>query len=314
LAYMAAGFKRGDEVITTPNTFAATSNMLLATGAKPIFCDINMDTYNIDVDKIEKLINKNTKAVVPVHFAGYPCEMNKIFKIAKKYKLIVIEDACHALGAYYHRTKIGSCKYSDMTVFSFHPVKSITTGEGGAVLTNNKDYYKKLILLRNHGAYKNNDNRNIMIDLGYNYRLTDIQATLGISQLKKIDRFISMRKKIASTYTKAFKKYANFIILPKTDTGIISSAWHLYVINLKDNLAGKHLKIFNRLISAGIGVQVHYMPVYFHPYYVLRGYKRGLCPKAEKYYQRALSLPVYPYLKSSDQKYVIKQIVKLFNQ
>ncbi len=171
LAYLAAGIKNGDEVITTPNTFAATSNMLLLLGAKPVFCDIRLDTYNIDESRIEKLINKRTKAIVPVHFAGHPCEMGAILKIAKKHKLIVIEDACHALGAEYKNKKIGGL--GDMTTFSFHPVKSITTGEGGAILTNNENYYHKLLELRSHGIHKDENGFNVMTCLGYNSRLTD---------------------------------------------------------------------------------------------------------------------------------------------
>ena len=154
LSYLVAGLKPGDEVMTSPNTFAATTNMLIVLGVKPVFCDIRLDTYNIDENKIKKLVSKKTKAIVPVHFSGQPCQMDKIYKIAKKYKLLVIEDACHALGAKYRGIKIGGCRYSDMAVFSFHPVKSITTGEGGAILTNNKKYYEKLKLLRNHGIHK----------------------------------------------------------------------------------------------------------------------------------------------------------------
>src|SRR3990167_193764 len=188
LAYLAAGLKPGDEVITTPNTFVATTNMLLAVGAKPVFCDIRPDTYNIDETKIEKLITKKTKAIVPVHFAGQPCAMTEINQIVKKHKLLVIEDACHALGAKHKNKKVGSL--SAMTVFSFHPVKSITTGEGGAIVTNNKNYYQKMILLRSHGLYKDQQGRNVMTELGYNYRLTDIQAALGLSQLKKLNQFL----------------------------------------------------------------------------------------------------------------------------
>ena len=161
LAYLVAGLQKGDEAITTPNTFVATSNMMLAVGAKPVFCDIRLDTYNIDEAKIEKLIIARTKAIVPVHFAGQPCEMEKIKKIAKKHKLAVVEDACHALGAKYRNKKIGSCQYSDMAIFSFHPVKSITTGEGGAILTNNKKYYEKLLSLRSHGIHKDEKGKNI---------------------------------------------------------------------------------------------------------------------------------------------------------
>jgi len=242
LAYLTAGLKKGDEVITSPNTFAATANMLLAVGAKPVFCDIRLDTYNIDESQIEKLIISRTKAIVPVHFAGHPCEMEKISKIAKKHKLLVIEDACHALGAKYKNLKVGSCKYSDMAVFSFHPVKSITTGEGGAILTNNEKFYKKLILLRSHGIHKDEKDKNIMTELGYNYRLTDIQAALGISQFKKLDGFIRARRRVIKWYEKELKNIKD-IILPQ-ELKDIYSAWHIYVIRTRDLKARDRLAAF----------------------------------------------------------------------
>ncbi|MEK7068159.1 MAG: DegT/DnrJ/EryC1/StrS family aminotransferase, partial [Patescibacteria group bacterium] len=197
LAYLAVGLRAGDEAITTPNTFAATANMLLAVGVRPVFGDIRADTYNLDESKIEKLITKKTKAIIPVHFAGQPCAMIYIKNIAKKHNLRVIEDACHALGARYRNTAIGSCKHSDLAVFSFHPVKSITTGEGGAIATNSKTYYEKLLLLRSHGMHKGKDGKNVMIALGYNYRITDIQSALGVSQLKKLASFIKRRHQVA---------------------------------------------------------------------------------------------------------------------
>src|SRR3989338_4973899 len=196
IAYLAAGIGKGDEVITTPNTFAATTNMLLAVGAKPVFTEIRIDSYNLDENQIEKLINKKIKAIVPVHFAGQPADLAKIKKIAKKHRLLVIEDACHALGAKYHGNKIGDCRYSDLAVFSFHPVKTITTGEGGVILTNNKKFYDQLILLRNHGIYKDKNGKNVMVELGYNYRLNDLACALGISQLKKIKPIISKKRQI----------------------------------------------------------------------------------------------------------------------
>ena len=197
-----------------PNTFAATSNMMLAVGAKPVFCDIRPDTCNIDEEKIKKLVTAKTKAIVPVHFAGQPCEMKKIKAIADKYKLLIIEDACHAPGAKYKKGKIGNCLYSDMAVFSFHPIKPITTSEGGAVLINNKKYYEKLISLRSHGIHKDKKGKNIMVEMGYNYRMTDIQAALGISQLKKLDKFIKARRQIVGWYKKELENIKE-IILPQ---------------------------------------------------------------------------------------------------
>ena len=296
LAYLAAGLKKGDEVITTPNTFAATANMLLAVGAKPIFCDIRLDTYNIDESRIEKLVTKRAKAIVPVHFAGHPCEMEKIWKIAKKHKLLVIEDACHALGARYRNSKIGSCSYSDMAVFSFHPVKSITTGEGGAILTNNEKYYKKLISLRSHGIHKDEKGKNVMTELGYNYRMTDIQAALGISQLKKLDGFIKKRHSVVNNYKKELKD-AKDIILPQELKNAYSS-WHIYVIRVKD--AKRRDGLMEFLKNSGIGVNFHYPAVYSHPYYQRIGYKNLKLSNTQIYQNSCITFPCFPALSRAD--------------
>jgi dTDP-4-amino-4,6-dideoxygalactose transaminase len=263
-----------------------------------------------------------------VHFAGLPSDMEKVYRIAKKYKLIVIEDACHALGAKYKSKsgnnwiKIGSCKHSDMVIFSFHPVKSITTAEGGAILTNNKKFYKILIKLRNHGITKDRKEFKInkrdgiigewfyqMQYLGFNYRITDIGASLGISQLKKIEKFIREREKIAKIYNENFYKLQEYIELPYLDNKTKSS-WHLYVVRLKskkiNNIEKIRNKIFSYLRKKGIGVQVHYIPVYWHPYYKKLGYKKGICPLAEDYYKRCITLPLYPSLKRKELKKVIK--------
>lgn len=307
LAYLVAGFKGGDEIITTPNTFVATSNMMLVVGAKPVFCDIRLDTYNIDETKIEKLITKKTKAIVPVHFSGQPCEMDEIYRIAKKYKLLVIEDACHALGARYKNKKIGSLK-SDMTIFSFHPVKSITTGEGGSILTNDKKYYEKLILLRNHGIVKDKQGKNVMTELGFNYRMTDIQAALGIGQLKKIDNFIAKRREIVSWYEETLVGDKN-IILPQ-EVENCYSGWHIYVIRTKNIEHRDKLSIY--LKQKGAGVNFHYPAVYSHPYYQKNGYQDIKLENTHQYQKTCLTLCCYPDLAQRQVKSIANLIKKFF--
>jgi len=308
LAYLTVGLKDGDEVITTPNTFVATTNMLLAVGARPIFCDIRLDSYNLDEKKIKKLINPKTKAIIPVDFAGQPCNLREIKKIAKKKRLIVIEDACHALGGKYQGKRIGSLV--DMTIFSFHPVKTITTGEGGAILTNNKKYYKKLILMRNHGVYKNKQGKNVMNEFGYNYRLTDIQAALGISQTKKIDRFVKKRRQIAVWYKKELTGI-NEIILP-VELPENYSSWHLYVIRVKK--AGDRDKLAKYLTKKEIGVNFHYPTVYSHPYYQKIGYKNLRLANMDEYQKTCLTLPCHPQLSRTQIKYIANLIKKFFKQ
>lgn len=308
LAYLAAGLKRGDEAITTANTFVATANMLLAVGVKPIFCDIRNDTYNIDESKIEQLISKHTKAIVPVHFAGQPCELAQIRKIAKKHKLLVIEDACHALGAKYKNIKIGSCQFSDLTVFSFHPVKSITTGEGGAILTNSRRYYQTLLSLRNHGIHKDAHGKNVMTALGYNYRLTDIQAALGASQLKRLNLFIRKRRQAVVWYRDELRKVKE-IILPQEAAGNYS-AWHLYVISVREPQARDKLAAY--LKQQGIGVNFHYPAVYSHPFYQKNGYKSLSLKNTENYEKSCLTIPCYAALTKRDVKHIAK-VIKNFN-
>jgi len=307
LAYLAAGINQGNEVITTPNTFVATTNMLMVIGAKPVFVDVRLDTYNLDETKIEEKITKKTKAIIPVHFAGHPCEMEKILEIARKNKLIVVEDAAHALGAKYKNKKIGSLK-SDLAVFSFHPVKSITTGEGGVIVTNNKKYYEKLKLLRSHGVYKNSLGDNIMSELGFNYRLTDIQAALGLSQLKKLDRFIKKRHQIVSWYKQELFKL-NQIVLPAEKQNSYS-AWHLMVIRVKNKNCRNPLKHF--LLKNGISVNFHYPAVYKQPYYQKNGYKNIQLLNMEKYHQTALTLPLYPDLKKKQVIYICNKLKSFF--
>ncbi len=304
IAYLAANLKKGDEVITTANTFAATSNMLLAVGAKPIFCDIREDTYNIDETKIETLITTRTKAIIPVHFAGYPCEMTSLKRIAKKHGLMIIEDGAHAIGAQYKNKPIGSI--GDMTTFSFHPVKPITTGEGGAVTTNSKHLYKRLLLFRNHGIQRDKNNQNAIVALGFNYRITELQCALGTSQLQKLPTFQKKRLEIANRY---FKELAGLpgITLPKYGTGS-THAWHLFVIRTK-----KRDALFTYLHSVNIGAQIHYPVVFKHPYYATSNVSRHMdCNVAEAYARTCLSLPIYPDLTVREQQLVIRAIRSFF--
>ncbi len=322
-AYFAAGVGDGDEIITSPLTFLATANAALFLGARPVFVDIEEGIGNIDANLIEKAITPKTKAIVPIHFSGHPVELEKIAQTAQKHDLLLIEDACHALGAKYMDTTIGDCKYSDMTVFSFHPVKSITTGEGGAVLTNNEEMYNKLIMFRQHGVTQNPD---ILQDksgsekgwyyemqyLGYNYRLTDINCALGISQLKKLDGFIQKRSEIANKYNTVFKNNPFFDIPVEKDYA--KSAWHLYQIRSKDKYKAQKTKIFAKLREVKLGVQVHYIPVYLQPYYQQLGRKKGLCSNAEDFYEKVISIPLYPAMRDEDIDYVINNVFEVFKE
>lgn len=317
-AYFAAGLGKGDEFITAPLTFVATANAGLYLGATPVFADIN-NCGNLDPQEVERKITRKTKLISVVDYAGQPADLDAFKKIAKKHGLILVEDACHALGADYKGKKIGSI--SDMTVFSFHPVKSITTGEGGAVLTDDKTFCDKLKMFRTHGItkdvakLKNNPEGSWyyeMQELGFNYRLTDMQSALGISQLKKLDGFISARKKVAQRYGAAFKKSSDYLEIFEGANS--SSAWHLYVIRLRGGLVKKRAEIFKKLQEAGIGVQVHYIPVYWQPYYKQLGYKKGSCPNAEAFYRSAISLPIFPSLKAKDQEYVIQTLRKIITE
>jgi UDP-4-amino-4,6-dideoxy-N-acetyl-beta-L-altrosamine transaminase len=317
ISCLAASIKRGDEVITSPITFVASANSILYCGGKPVFADIQKDTVNIDPEEIKKKINPNTRAIIPVHFAGHPCDLEEIKEIAEKHNLLIIEDASHALGAEYKKSKIGSCKYSDMTVFSFHPVKHITTGEGGVVLTNQKNLYESLLLFRNHGITKDKKKMTKfngpwyyeMQTLGFNYRITDFQCALGISQLKKLDKYITRRRKLVSIYNKELSKIDK-IILP-VEKPYVKSSWHIYYIRLKD--ASKRRLIFEELQKSNIGVQVHYIPVHLQPYYQKNfGFKSGDYPEAEDYYRSTITLPLYPKMINSEIQYVIN-ILKSHN-
>jgi UDP-4-amino-4,6-dideoxy-N-acetyl-beta-L-altrosamine transaminase len=315
LACLAIGLKKGDEAITTPITFVATANSIIYSGAEPKFAEIDYKTVNIDPQQIRKKITKKTKAILPVHFAGLACDMEEINKIARDNHLIVIEDAAHALGAEYKNSKVGSCKYSDLAIFSFHPVKHITTGEGGAITTNNKKLYEKLIALRSHGIYKNKNMTKKyglwyyeMRELGFNYRMNDIQCALGISQLRKIDSFIERRKEIANIYNKALAEIANVELQDVPENR--KHSYHLYLLKIDFNKLGISRQSFtNRLRRIGIQTQVHYIPVYRQPYYRSRcNISFSSFPKSEKYYQQALSIPIYPLMSNKDVIYVSRAI------
>lgn len=308
-ACFAAGIGPGDEVILPPLTFAASANCVLYCGGTPVFADVDEKTYNMDPEEIERKITEKTKAIIAVHLAGHPCDMDRILAIARKHRLLVIEDAAHALGAKYDGKKIGAI--SDMTTFSFHPVKPITTGEGGMIVTDNEKFYQSLCLFRSHGItrdaslMKKNDGPWFyqQLNLGYNYRITDIQCALGVSQMKKLDDFIGRRREIAERYDKAFADCNNIVVpyrLPETESG-----WHLYIIQVKNC---DRREVFEKLQADGIGVNVHYIPVYFHPYYQEHGYQNVHCPKAEEIYSHIISLPLYPGLTEKDQEYVIQKV------
>ena len=311
-ACFAAGIGPGDEVITTPLTFAASANCVLYCGGTPVFADVDPKTYNIDPEDIQRKITDRTKAIIAVHLAGQPCDMDAIHSIAREHGLIVIEDGAHALGSVYKGKKVGSM--SDMTTFSFHPVKPITTGEGGMIVTDNEDFYKKMILFRSHGITRDDSmmTRNDgpwfyqQFDLGYNYRITDIQCALGCSQMKKQDRFLALRKEIVAHYNEAFADCDNIITpyqLSDTESG-----WHLYIVQVKNC---DRRQVFEKMREKGIGVNVHYIPVYMHPYYQEHGYENVHCANAEEIYSHIISLPLYPGLTSEQQDYVIDTLKSL---
>ena len=323
LSAMALGVKQGDKVITTPNTFAASANCVLYCGGEVVFCDINPDSFLLDLDKLEEMLSESTpgtyKGIIPVDFAGYPIDAERLRLIADKYGLWILEDACHAPGAFFADSKgnnqiCGSNQYTDLTVFSFHPVKHIATGEGGMITTNNPDLYEKLILFRTHGITKSPDllieNHGgwyyEMQELGYNYRITDFQAALGVSQLSRADEGLAKRNQIAEKYEKAL---AGLPIKTPKIAARIYHAFHLYVIQVPDRKA-----LYNYLRENGIFAQVHYIPVHLMPFYKKLGWKKGDFPIMENYYEHCLSLPMFPSLKEEDQDYVIEKIRSFYNQ
>ena len=317
MAAMAAGVGEGDELITTPITFAASANCALYCGAKPVFADINERTYNIDPDSVEAHITPATKAVVAVDYTGQAVELDRLLEICHKRNIVLIEDGAHSIGTKYNGKGVGSI--ADMTTFSFHPVKTITGGEGGAVLTNSEEYYQKLLLARSHGITRDTslmENESEggwyyeQVDLGYNYRMTDIQAGLIISQLDKLPMFSKRRKEIVARYNAAFEKNDAILVqeeIPESDT-----TRHLYILRLNlGKLTINRRKFFDALAAENICCNVHYIPVYYFPHYKRLGYSKGLCPKAEKLYDEMITLPLYYGMSDSDCDDVINAVEKI---
>ena len=318
-AAFAAGLGAGDEAITSPLTFAATANCVLYQGAKPVFADVREDTLNIDPERVSECITPRTKALLPVDYAGHPADLDALHAIAESRGLVVIEDACHALGAEHHARRVGSI--SHMTVFSFHPVKHITTGEGGMVTTDNPRFADTLRKFRNHGISSEARERQAcgqwryeMVLLGFNYRLTDIACALGLRQLSKLESNLSCRRQIAARYNEALRSLSS-LVLPNVRDRVLP-AWHLYPVRLKlDVLSVSRAEIFRALRAENIGVNVHYIPVHLHPYYRDRfGYKPGNFAVAESAYERLISLPMFHGMTDRDVDDVISAVRKVMGE
>ncbi len=306
----------GDEAITTPITFCASANCLLYCGVRPVFADIDSDTLLIDPAEIERNISSLTKALVVVDYAGQPVALRQITELAEKHGLAVIEDACHALGARFEGRRVGGL--STMTAFSFHPVKHVTTAEGGMITTNDPGLADKLRRFRNHGIGSDHRQREKvgswfyeMVDLGYNYRLSDLQCALGLSQLAKLDRWLARRRAIAAEYDAAFSQLPP--VNPLSVNPGVEHAYHLYVVKLDlKRLRASRAQVFAALRAEGIGVNVHYIPVHLHPYYrEHQGTAAGLCPRAEAAYEQILSLPMFPLMSDQDVRDVIEAVHKV---
>jgi len=304
----------GDKVLTTPNSFLATSNAILYAGAKPVFIDIT-ENGNIDLDLCEKALQQDPtiKAIYPVAFSGHMIDQQKLERLREIYGVIILEDCAHAIGAQENGVKAASCSNSDASILSFHPVKHMTTGEGGAITTNAKEIYEKLLILRNHGMVKTPQMKPWeyeMQTLGFNYRITDMQCALGLSQLRKLDSFIARRIEIAKAYDAAFE---NSIVTPLyTYDG--KSSYHLYVVQVDfDKCAITKEDLFNRLREKGIGIQLHYIPINKQPYYKSLGYGNEHTPMTDKYYEQCFSLPIYPLLSEDEQNYVIRSLFEVLN-
>jgi len=319
-ACLALGLTKGDIAWTVPNSFVASANCIVLTGAEVDFVDIDSKSRNISIEKLKeklkiaKKIKKLPKILIPVHFSGEPTIQEEIKKLSREYGFKIIEDASHSIGASRNKEKVGSCKWSDITVFSFHPVKIITTGEGGMATCNNLDLYKKLNLLRSHGVTRDFNKKKYgewfykQIDLGLNYRMTDISAALGLSQLKKLNFFLKSRREIATLYNSLLSELP--LKRPFTDKANKSS-WHLYVVNFdsrKSKDEDTRNIIYKDLINNGFGVNVHYIPIHTHPFYKKLGFNKGDFPNSENYYDTALSLPIFPNLKEKDQIKVVEII------
>lgn len=321
IACKALGVGVGDYVWTSPNSFVASANCARYCGANIDFIDINPVTYNIDIDNLSAKLILSEKAgtlpkvVIPVHFAGQACDMKSIYDLSKRYGFKIIEDAAHALGGKYHHDMIGSCRYSDIAVFSFHPLKIITSGEGGMAVTKSEELYQKMELYRSHGITRN-PNQMLkkceggwyyeQIELGYNYRMTDIHAALGLSQLKRADEFVKKRNDIALIYNEKIENLP--IDLPKIDANVYS-AFHLYVIQLNLGVGLKSRKqVFQSMREKGIGVHVHYIPIHTQPDYENLGFEKGNFPQSELYYSQALTLPIFPGLKYEEISYICQSL------
>ena len=321
IACLAIGLKKGDFLWTSSNSFVASANCGIYCGAKIDFVDIDPNSYNMDMkllkEKLEiaKKNKKLPKVVIPVHMAGQSCDMKTMYALSKQYGFKIIEDASHGIGSKYNDKYVGGCQYSDITVFSFHPVKIITTGEGGVATTNNRALAKKIDILRTHGITKNK--KDIInpshgpwyfeqLELGFNYRMTDIHASLGINQMKSLKKFVTKRNSLARNYNNLLKALP--LSTPEQSENTLSS-FHLYIVRIDlKKLKNKKNKIFNLLRKKGIGVNVHYIPIHYHPFYQNLKFKKGYLPETEKYYEEALSLPIYPDLSFKDQKYIVNSL------
>jgi UDP-4-amino-4,6-dideoxy-N-acetyl-beta-L-altrosamine transaminase len=324
MSCLSLDLKKNDLIWTTPNTFAASANCIVLSGQKVDFVDIDDRNWNLSIEKLEiklkkaKIKKKLPKAIIVVHLAGLPVDPIELKKLSKKYKFYIIEDASHSIGSKYYGKKVGCCKWSDLCVFSFHPVKIITTGEGGCVTTNTKKFYDKMMLVKNNGITKNSKNFNNynlgpwyyeQQTMGYNFRMNDIMAALGISQLKRINLMLQKRNKIATIYKKELKNLP--IEFQEIDKNFYSS-YHLFIIKLTKNNKNIHRKLFIFLRKNKIFVNLHYLPVHLHPFYRKMGFKKGNFPASENYSESAISIPIFPDLKLQNQKKVINLLKKFF--
>ncbi len=317
-AMFLANIKQGDEVIVPPMTFAATSNSVLFQGGTPVFVDIDTDTLLIDHEQVVDSISEKTKAIVCVDYAGQPCAYDELGAVAEEHDVLLIADSCHALGAEYKGKKVGTL--ADITVFSFHPVKHITTGEGGMVVTDDDEFARRARRFRNHGIDKDVHKRKEenswyyeMVDLGYNYRITDIQCALGITQLKKLPGWLKRRREIAERYDRGFSQSEH--ITPLKTRSVVSHAYHLYVVKIDEEAPLSRDEVFDQMRGRDIGVNVHYIPVHLHPYYRDNlNTRRGMCPDAERVYDQILTLPDYPAMEDTEVEYVISSLREILGE